>query len=471
MSVLLLVGLPVVMAGLFILLQWKGTITQLESETSLVVVALINYIGASVFSLAFLYQRESLLERLATLTASVGFGLNLAAWGTHGLIVGYFPMSNLYDTSLVFGMATACASVVIASGYRHRFIGALTMPVAMLLLILGLLYGNEARDLPPVLVSYWRPIHVGLAMVAYAVCALSFATALLYLLKDKIKLEVVAVFAVLVGVLTYGLISDGSILTSGVMYINLLVEGQRIPLDADNETFLRAGIPYVGHLFRLAFISLFAAGVAFTLFVSIAKENRVRSIAHWLTRLAFVVQAVGVGILMFQLRQPKNAVDLIDAAQRPMIPAQWLQRFGGRLELQLGGGAIEIACMFAALTLTAFVVFFGLKFDRILEAIPSLDALDNLTYRAVTIAFPLLTLMLITGAVWANESWGRYWGWDPKETWALITWLFYATFLHTRITHGWKGRRSAIFAVIGFVSVMFTYLGVSFILPGLHSYA
>ncbi|MCS6817282.1 MAG: cytochrome c biogenesis protein CcsA [Blastocatellia bacterium] len=135
------------------------------------------------------------------------------------------------------------------------------------------------------------------------------------------------------------------------------------------------------------------------------------------------------------------------------------------------GSGIEIAAIFAALALTGFIALFGWKWDRLSEALPSLEVLDRLTYRAVTLAFPLLTLMVITGAVWANESWGRYWGWDPKETWALITWLFYATFLHTRITHGWKGRRSAVLAVLGFVAVMFTYLGVSFLLPGLHSYA
>ena len=80
-------------------------------------------------------------------------------------------------------------------------------------------------------------------------------------------------------------------------------------------------------------------------------------------------------------------------------------------------------------------------------------------------------MLLITGAVWANESWGRYWGWDSKETGALVAWLAYAGFLHTRIAHSWTGRRSAYFAIVGFLLVIFTYLGVSYLLPGLHSYA
>jgi len=86
-------------------------------------------------------------------------------------------------------------------------------------------------------------------------------------------------------------------------------------------------------------------------------------------------------------------------------------------------------------------------------------------------AFAGLAILLVTGAVWANESWGRYWGWDAKETGALVAWLAYAGYLHTRIAHGWTGRRSAYFALVGFLLVIFTYLGVSYLLPGLHSYA
>ncbi|MCS6803565.1 MAG: cytochrome c biogenesis protein CcsA [Blastocatellia bacterium] len=161
----------------------------------------------------------------------------------------------------------------------------------------------------------------------------------------------------------------------------------------------------------------------------------------------------------------------ISPTQKGIVPASWLDEFGSRLELVFRGSPVAIASMFVATALTAFVVVFALKRDRFLEAAPSLAVLDDLTYKSVTVAFPLLTLMTITGAVWANESWGRYWGWDPKETWALITCICYAIFLHTRIVHGWKGRKTAMFAVIGFISVIFTYLGVSFILPGLHSYA
>lgn len=98
------------------------------------------------------------------------------------------------------------------------------------------------------------------------------------------------------------------------------------------------------------------------------------------------------------------------------------------------------------------------------------DTLDNISYRVIGLGFPLLTIGIIAGAVWANEAWGSYWSWDPKETWALITWLVFAAYLHARITRGWQGRRPAILAATGFVVVWICYLGVNLLGKGLHSY-
>jgi len=98
------------------------------------------------------------------------------------------------------------------------------------------------------------------------------------------------------------------------------------------------------------------------------------------------------------------------------------------------------------------------------------ETLDNISYRIIGLGFPLLTIGIIAGAVWANEAWGSYWSWDPKETWALITWLVFAAYLHSRITRGWQGRRPAILAATGFVVVWICYLGVNLLGKGLHSY-
>jgi cytochrome c-type biogenesis protein CcsB len=100
---------------------------------------------------------------------------------------------------------------------------------------------------------------------------------------------------------------------------------------------------------------------------------------------------------------------------------------------------------------------------------PDLSVLDELTHQMVMFGFLFLSIGIITGAVWANSAWGRYWGWDPKETWSLITWFIYATLLHARMMRGWHGRRIALLSIIGFAAVLFTYFGVNY-LPGLHSY-
>jgi cytochrome c-type biogenesis protein CcsB len=95
---------------------------------------------------------------------------------------------------------------------------------------------------------------------------------------------------------------------------------------------------------------------------------------------------------------------------------------------------------------------------------------DELTYRLILVGFPLLMIGIITGAMWANGAWGTYWSWDPKETWALITWLIYAAYLHARLIHGWQGPKAAGLGVVGFVSMLITYIGVNYLSQGLHSY-
>ena len=109
------------------------------------------------------------------------------------------------------------------------------------------------------------------------------------------------------------------------------------------------------------------------------------------------------------------------------------------------------------------------EIEQMLERIgvESLDALIDLPGKLL--GFLFLTVGIITGAVWANSAWGRYWGWDPKETWSLITWFVYATLLHARLMRGWQGRRIAYLSILGFMAVLFTYFGVNY-LPGLHSY-
>lgn len=106
----------------------------------------------------------------------------------------------------------------------------------------------------------------------------------------------------------------------------------------------------------------------------------------------------------------------------------------------------------------------------LLDSLPALKIIDDITHKSLLYGFLWLSAGIITGAIWANSAWGTYWSWDPKETWSLITWFVYASALHARFTRGWGGKRIAWLAIIGFLSVIFTYYGVNFLLSGLHSY-
>ena len=113
----------------------------------------------------------------------------------------------------------------------------------------------------------------------------------------------------------------------------------------------------------------------------------------------------------------------------------------------------------------------GGGFGAVLDRLPAADAQDRLSYRTVIFAFPIWTFAIIAGAIWADQAWGRYWGWDPKETWAFITWVVYAGYLHARATAGWRGRKAAYIQLVGFTSLLFNLVGVNLWITGLHSYA
>ncbi len=110
------------------------------------------------------------------------------------------------------------------------------------------------------------------------------------------------------------------------------------------------------------------------------------------------------------------------------------------------------------------------RFTGVYQLLPSLDTLDKVNYTCLSVGFPLMTLGIISGAFWANIAWGNYWNWDPKETWALITWFLYAGLLHGRLTVGWRGRKAALFSIVAFMFLLFTYLGVNLLLGGYHTF-
>lgn len=125
---------------------------------------------------------------------------------------------------------------------------------------------------------------------------------------------------------------------------------------------------------------------------------------------------------------------------------------------------------FAVATGTSIMFLIQNKKDSKDKRLPSKEKLDEITYRAVLLGFLFLSMTIVTGALWAKKSWGRYWAWDPKETWSLVTWIIYTVYLHLRRSKGLANEKSAWFCIIGFIAVLFTYIGVNTLLPSLHSY-
>ena len=162
--------------------------------------------------------------------------------------------------------------------------------------------------------------------------------------------------------------------------------------------------------------------------------------------------------------------DRIDDSIKPLIPAlqsNWL--IAHVVTCFIGYGAFAVAAMLGCMYLLKQRSGDDAEQKRD-GLLPALAAIDELIHKTLIFGFLWLSAGIITGAVWANEAWGTYWSWDPKETWSIITWFLYALTLHARFTRGWGGARIAWLALIGFAAVLFTYFGVNFLLSGLHSY-
>jgi cytochrome c-type biogenesis protein CcsB len=203
---------------------------------------------------------------------------------------------------------------------------------------------------------------------------------------------------------------------------------------------------------------IFFAWTLMLLYLILEWRTKNRTIGAFVTPLAFLAMA-------YASFSPN-----INSQIQPLIPAlksNWLISH-------------VITCFFGY---AAFALSFGVsimylvkrmdaedKKNLFLKLIPSTAILDDLNYQMIVIGFLMLTLGIITGSVWAHSAWGTYWSWDPKETWSLITWLVYASVIHTRLVKGWTGKKIAILSIVGFSCVLFTYFGVNY-LAGLHSYA
>jgi cytochrome c-type biogenesis protein CcsB len=217
--------------------------------------------------------------------------------------------------------------------------------------------------------------------------------------------------------------------------------------------YLEVGYPPVTNLHEsLSFFAWALIGI-FLLF----------DLRYRMTVLGAFVCPLGLVMMILGSAVPKGVQEVNPALDSWWFPVHVSLAF-------LGNAVFTVAFVAGVMYLLQERMVKSKKFSALFYRLPSLETLDNLNYRCLTFGFPLMTMGIISGAVWANSAWGGYWRWDPKETWALITWFLYAALLHGRLNVGWRGRRAAIFAILGFASLLFTFLGVNLLLSGEHSF-
>jgi len=515
--------LPAILAivGGFVMLGLRLQIgANFISDGALMMIALACYILAALFQLTNLYAPSEMAQKIGLWTGTLGVFFNLSSWLVRWVgaydrelfklqesgntatpwMFRYIPFANLYDLSIAFAFGAGIATLLLANRKHFQFLSAFTLPLAAIILTLARFIGGEFIDLPPVLDSYWRPIHVGVASLSYGVALVCFAVAVIYLLKDKVKVEAMAIFASIFALGVIASVSKFSVFTEFVYRAGLFV-----PSTSGAKPFsapFRLDVPYVGEVLALSGILLVGVIISFILYLY-QNNGAAKKAGHILLKLAFVSQILAVAFLVsgiksttdvypkLQTQISQNPNQYLSAGREiaskqgltaqefatltPMqfeqAGKQYLQTNGEKLFLNVNTNPVELAGLITALTGMFFVILFAFRTDKLRERLPKLELLDGLMYKTASLAFAGLAMLLITGAIWANESWGRPWGFDSKETGALIAWLTYAGFLHTRISRGWTGRSSAYFAIVAFLFVIFTYLGVSYLLPGLHSYA
>lgn len=208
-------------------------------------------------------------------------------------------------------------------------------------------------------------------------------------------------------------------------------------------------IPLSNMYESLVFFAVSIAG----LYLFLEKKTGRKELGAFVTPLAFL-------FLAYASLSPKIGSEI-----RPLVPAlqsNWLTIHVVTCFLGYAGFAVAFA------TSLMFLLHSGKTEGK--TFFPPKEILDDLSYRMIAFGFLFLTLGIVTGSVWANSSWGSYWSWDPKETWSLITWIVYAAILHLRLKRAWTGTRIAWLSILGFLSVLFTFFGVNYLLSGLHSY-
>ncbi|MGN1401253.1 MAG: c-type cytochrome biogenesis protein CcsB [Bacillus sp. (in: firmicutes)] len=342
----------------------------------------------------------------------IGFILSVGYIITRWAASGHAPVSNLFEFMTFFGIALVGTFIVLFFVYRLNVLGVFTLPVTVLLIAYASMFPREITPLVPSLQSNWLHIHVTTAALGQAILAISFIAGLVYLLKS----------------VNHSKGGPSPFFLELVMYFIFWTLGFVLVTSAFSIMDYKAEFDWVD------------------------KRGTESTYEYHMPAL--------IGPNEGELKTDGVMDALIS------VPA-WVE------SLKLNSVVWSL--------LTGSILYLLVRLilrKRVSEALQplvrnvNLDLVDEVGYRSVLIGFPVFTLgALIFAMIWAQIAWSRFWGWDPKEVWALITWLFYAAFLHLRLSKGWHGEKSAWLAVIGFAIIMFNMIFVNLVIAGLHSYA
>ncbi|SES81393.1 cytochrome c-type biogenesis protein CcsB [Oceanobacillus limi] len=360
-------------------------------------------------------NKRSIAANIGIIVTIVGFVAQVVYFITRWVASGHAPVSNLFEFMTFFGMTIVLAFIIIYFIYRVSVLGLFALPTALIIIAYASMFPTEIAPLVPSLKSHWLYIHVTTVSLGQGILAISFVTGVIYLIK-KI---------------------DQSVPSKRTTWL---------------EVVLYSLILFVGFVIVTTIFNLMDYQATF----EYTERNKAVETEYHLPAIA----APNGGQLVSE-----NVMEPLFEAPAWMHGADAGRKFNTLLWSFISG-----TILYGLLRL-----FLRKRIGAALQPIlnnSKLDLLDEITYRSVAIGFPVFTLGgLIFAAIWAQEAWGRFWGWDPKEVWALITWFFYAAFLHLRLSRGWHGEKSAWLAVGGFAIIMFNLIAVNLILAGLHSYA
>ena len=352
----------------------------------------------------------------------------------------HFPLSNLYESLIFLSLSFTFAQILIDRTTNNTFAGVVVSPIVLLTTT----FGNftlpaelqKGTSLVPALQSNWLMMHVTIMMLSYAALIVGSLFAFVFLILTQLKANVL--FDV-PGKFSIKHLFNGTL--NGIE--STFASNQPLRQDqAENEGTVSCAKQEEKRvsLGKSGEGGWLPQGVGGSLYHNLVATN------HHEQQFE---NPLGESLSNSNSTAPKRLVACQATTANTIVAIQPLikQHFENQK--------------------TAFSKPTAIREQRREDI---LKRIDNLSYRVLGLGFPLLTIGILSGSVWANEAWGSYWSWDPKETWAFITWLVYAIYLHTRITKGWTGKKPACIATIGFVVVWVCYLGVNLIGKGLHSY-